>query len=450
MSKQFADGEQMTQVRDSFTMSKDELDQYINMIDSMLQDIGVLKRSASQDGPAAGVQAEAQRPPQPSPLSAANLEKQTQALKQAQNRTVGKTAQPPAAPTTSQPPFPFGAQKSPAGNPEYYGEQRLTQANLVMPPARKKAKTGTGHGSPPVAQQQQPGAAGSSSPQVNAPSPVAVRKPEPPKLTCPEPGCEMNATGFPTEEALAAHRQEEHVKPFENPFSFVQEHMAAAFGLDPQGNPKAPPAPAVTAAAMAASRSKQGQKPGTPMSRAASMQRQGSAAGAKPTDAVGTPGKMAAAKLPPQGPLTPQVPVTEDPWAGSTIDPQDLFSGLGRSLEAVTGGFIPDFGTYRSLTPNDTPESSKDSGVSEGNSDIAEQTVLDIGLNVQGIDGELLWDMGNIDMDVERFGEMPGGFEELYGGGGVGGEAMMFNLEEVQDFDKPWRVDQGLWAEMDL
>ncbi len=88
--------------------------------------------------------------------------------------------------------------------------------------------------------------------------------------------------------------------------------------------------------------------------------------------------------------------------------------------------------------------------MSEGNSDIAEQTVLDIGLNVQGIDGELLWDMGNIDMDVERFGEMPGGFEELYGGGGVGGEAMMFNLEEVQDFDKPWRVDQGLWAEMDL
>ena len=424
----------MTQVRDSFTMSKDELDQYINMIDSMLQDIGVLKRSASQDGPAAGVQAEAQRPPQPSPLSAANLEKQTQALKQAQNRTVGKTAQPPAAPTTAQPPFQFGAQKSPGGNPEYYGEQRVTQANLVMPPARKKAKTGTGHGSPPVSHQQQAGAAGSSSPQVNAPSPVAVRKPEPPKLTCPEPGCEMNSTGFPTEEALAGHRQEEHVRPFENPFSFVQEHMAAAFGLDPQGHPKAPPkpspgtpgvsAPAVTAAAMAASRSKQGQKPGaTPMSRAASMQRQGSAAG-----------------KPQQGPLTPQVHVMEDPWAGSTVDPQDLFSGLGRSLEMVTGGFVPDFGTYRSLTPNDTPESSKDSGVSEGTSDIAEQAVLDIGLSVQPLDGDLLWDMDNINMDRFDAGDL-----DLYVN-----DPMMFPLEELQnDFSKPWRVDQSLYS-MDL
>lgn len=57
-------------MQDAFSMSKDELGQYMKMIDSMLQDIGVLKRSASQDGPAAGVQADGQRPCQPSPLSA--------------------------------------------------------------------------------------------------------------------------------------------------------------------------------------------------------------------------------------------------------------------------------------------------------------------------------------------------------------------------------------------
>lgn len=432
----------MTMVREPLTISRDELDQYINMMDSMLQDIDMLKRSASQDGPAAGVQAEVQRPPQPSPLSAANLEKQTQALKQVQNKTVGKTAQPPAAPTTAQPPFQFGLQKSPAGNPEYLSEQRITQANLVIPPARKKAKTGAGQASPPATQQQ---AVGAPSPQVNAPSPVAVRKPEPPKLTCPEPGCEMNLIGFTTEEALNAHRQEEHIKPFENPLGFVQEQMAAAFGLDAQGNPKATTkpsnqgAPVPAAAAMVASRSKQGQKPGaTPMSRGASMQRQGSAAGAKPGDSAGTPGKTMPAK---QGAGTPLAPALEDPWAGSTVDPQDLFSGLGRSLEAVTGGFLPDFGTYRSLTPNDTPESSKDSsGVSEPTSDIHEQTVLDIGLTVQGLDNDLLWDMDNINMD---------NFESVADADMYMHDPMMFSLDDMQtDFSKPFRVDQSLYTDL--
>jgi hypothetical protein len=390
VAKQFVDGENMTQLRPSLTMSNEALDQYINMIDSMLQDIGVLRRSASQEGLA---QADGQRPPQPSPLSAANLEKQTLALKQAQNRTVAKTAQPPAAPTTSQPPFQFGVQKSPAGNPEYYGEQRVTQANLVIPHARKKAKTGAAQASPSLTQQQAPG---SSSPQVNTPSPAAVRKPEPPKLTCPEAGCEMSSTGFPTEEALNAHVQEEHVKPFENPFGFMQENMAAALGLDAQGKPMVSPKPSsqgITAPApapMSISRSMQGQKPGaSPMSRGASMHRQGSVAGAKP-------GAMATPK-PATG--TPQAPAMEDPWVHSTVDPMDLSAGISRSLESITGTLVPDYGTYRSLTPNDTPESSKDSGVSEPTSDIAENAALDIGLSFQPLDNDLLYDLNNINME---------------------------------------------------
>ena len=32
-------------------------------------------------------------------------------------------------------------------------------------------------------------------------------------------------------------RQEEHVKPFENPFGYLQEQMSATLGLDAQGNP---------------------------------------------------------------------------------------------------------------------------------------------------------------------------------------------------------------------
>lgn len=430
----------MSQLSDSLTITKEELDPYISMMDSMLQDMEVFKRSAAQEAAGGGAQAATQVPPQPSPLSAANLEKQTQALKQAQNRTAGKTAQAPAAPTTSQPPFQFGAQKSPAGagNPEYYGEQRVTRNDLVMP-ARKKAKTAAAHASPPVVQQHTPS---SASPQVNVPSPVAVRKPEPPKLTCPEPDCEMNSVGFSTEEARNMHLQEEHIRPYENPQAFVREHMAAAFGLDPQGNPKVVPkssGPGVSAvstpaaAPMSLNPSKQGQKPGAPpMSRGGSMQRQGSAAGAKAGETVGTPGRNATAK---QGAGTPQIPA-DDPWTNSTVDPQHLFAGLGPQLDTVNGTFVTDFSMYRSLTPNDTP-SSKYSGPSEENSDITEGAMINIDLHLQSLDNEIVYGVDHFGMDNWASPDM-----NLYTN-----ESMMFPMEDMQtDFSKPFRVNQDLYA----
>jgi hypothetical protein len=432
----------MSQLKDSLSISKDQLDQFINMIDSMLRDVTITTK-VNQEGAVPGAAA---RPPQPAPLSAANLEKQTQALKQAQNRTAAKTGQPPAAPTTSQPPFQFGVQTSPAGNPAYYGEQRITQENLQIPPARKKARTGAAQASPPMSQQQ---GAGSSSPQVKATSPIAVRKAEPAKtsmLMCPEPGCEMNSISFQTEEALNAHRQEEHIKPFENPYTFVQEQMAAALGLDAQGLPPKQEISTPTAPPMSSSLSKQGQTPrikpdpaAAQMSRGASMRRQGSAAGSKPGETVGTPGR--------NGPIrndrTPRLgdgrlPVAKqevDAWANSTVDPQNLFANLGHSLDAVTGNILSDYGTYRSLTPNDTPESSKDSGASEPTSDIAEGVALDIDLAwQQPIDNDLLWDLNNINM-------------EPFDSDMIGGDSLQFPLEDMAtDFSKPFQFDTSMFS----
>ncbi|KAK3898102.1 hypothetical protein C8A05DRAFT_38325 [Staphylotrichum tortipilum] len=81
------------------------------------------------------------------------------------------------------------------------------------------------------------------------------------------------------------------------------------------------------------------------------------------------------------------------------VDPQDLFQGYGRSLESVTGSFVPELGMNRSVTPNDTPESSKDSGMSEPNSDITEGTSLDIDLEWPSIDNDLLWNTNSINME---------------------------------------------------
>jgi hypothetical protein len=101
---------------------------------------------------------------------------------------------------------------------------------------------------------------------------------------------------------------------------------------------------------------------------------------------------------------------------------------------------VPDFGTYRSLTPNDTPESSKDSGVSEATSDIAETAALDIDLQVQPLDGDLLFDMTNFNMENFESPDM-----DMFTN-----ESMMFPLEDMQhDFSKPFRVNQELYS-MDL
>lgn len=386
------------------------------MMEGMLQEVWRGNHASASSAPTGG-----QRPglggptPAPAPLSAANLEKQTQALKQAQNRSMARAGQPPAAPTTAQPPFPLGAQTSPAGNPEYFGEQRITQANLSIPP-RKKAKTAAAQKSPPMAQQQ---AATPSSSQVKATPLTAGMKAEPAKapskLTCPEPGCEMSSTGFQSEEALNAHRQEEHVKPYENPHGFLREHMSAGLGLDAQGHPKAVPKPSgqeatpLAAPPMSASVSEQGQAPGSkikpgpaPMSRGASMQRNSSAAGGRPSQSAGTPGRTSTPRLgdakTPAGKEEAGAPgtVADDLWLGSTVDPQDLFAPVSSALEQVSGNIMSEFAQYVSLTPDDTPESSKDSGASEPTSDIPDHSALDHDLNMQLDDSDFLWNMDEL------------------------------------------------------
>jgi hypothetical protein len=266
----------------------------------------------------------------------------------------------------------------------------------------------------------------------------------------------MNSMGFQSEEVLNAHREEEHVKPYENPYGFLQEQITSALGLDAQGQPK--PAqqlnsqePAALAAPpMSASVSKQGQTPrskpesaATPMSREASMRRQGSAAGAKAGEVVGTPGRNATPRVgngrPPAGKQeipAPQATVTEDPWSNSTIDPQNLFAPLGKALDYVNGNVMADFGTYRSSTPNDTPESSKDSGTSEPTSDIPEGSTLDIDMSLL-LDNDLLPDMDKINMEG-----LEGLDSDLFGA-----ENLDYLLDDmVTDFSKPFQFDSSLYS----
>lgn len=449
LARQFKDNEKLTQQKDVLSITVADLDQIIAYLGAFKAEMAVAFRTAHGLG-----QVPQPAPEGPAPLNAANLEKQAQILKQAQNRAGNKAAQPPPPPTTTQPPFAFGAKKSPAGGPTYLNKPTVTADNLHLPPPRKKTKTGVQQTSSPATQQ-----ATVPSPQTKPPSPELKRQPPPEPVKpeaktypCPELDCESHQTpGFYSEEALQAHIQEEHVKPNEDPFRFVNENLAFALGLDKQGNSKMLPNGSAqdsqAAPPMSLSLSKQGQTPmskpdfaATPMSRDASMRRQGSSAGTPDRSGIkseNTP-RLADSKLPSarQESETPQMTVADDPWANSTIDPQNLFATFA-PLETLPGSLASDMAMYRSLTPNDTPESSKDSGASEPNSDISEGMNLDIDLNWQPMDGEVLMHMANFNME---------GFEPLDSEIMDDDNFQISSFDDMNDFSKPFHFDTSLYS----
>ena len=479
LKKLFRDPE-MTQLRDEFSISPKEIEQARLMLSSMVKDLSdrfpkmkkpEAAQSQSQSTAAAQPSATSQPPASTSvPLTAASLQQQQQQLNKMHQRSNSRSSHTPAAPTSSQPPFQFGA-SSPHGAPAYIGKTAITQDNLHLP-ARKKQKP---NNNAPVPGQSTPGS--NSSPQVTkAVSPEIKRqqaetKPQvKPTLICSELDCDRHDVGFDSEEALKLHRQEEHIRPLENPLQYAQEPLASMLGLDSQGRSKKPAAPAtqepVTAPAgakMMAASSRQGQTPNvkgestpaaTPMNRQVSMNRQASAAGVKSSPqpkAKVDSAKDALAKVQAMQKENKQQssqPVQEpfvDPWANATIDPHDLFQPF-QGFESGAGGAISDMNVYRSITPNDTPESSKD-GVSEPNSDISDGVALDINLDIFDeswmpfgpSDSALLYNTESFNVNTE--GDLPM-LDNTQ-------SALDFSWDDMVDqsaFDKPFAFDPSFYS----
>lgn len=419
---QFSDNEQMQVLKDKFSVRSSDIDQARAMLESMAKDLaasmmksGMLKpagqaqqtQAASQNQTAQQAQALAtpqqqNQQGQPIPLNAANLEKNTQALnKMNQQKSTAKANQVPPAPTAAQPPFPFGA-SSPHGNPSYIGKPK--DMNLQLPPVRKKQKlAGQQPGQTPQGATPSPKTSKNASPEMRRPP-----EPAKPVFLCKDPECATSPVGFPSEQALQNHVEEEHVKPKEDPIKFVKENLALALGLEPDGSLKKTQKPvAETATAMSTTTSKQGQTPvniaGTPMSQGTVMKRTGSAA-SKAQDAKSA-GKadVAASK---QGDGKPAdataAPARIDPWANCTIDPQAFIANLGWEKGIGLPNIVSEANMYRSLTPKDTPESSKDSGASEPNSDISDSAALDIEVywrNYENFDSDLLLGLNGTNLE---------------------------------------------------
>ena len=381
--KQFKDVE-MTQPRDTFSIQPSEVEQARVMLSSMVKDLSdrfpkMKKPEGAQAQPTSAAQ-----PAQPpaattAPLNAANLQQQQQQLNKMNQRAGNRTTQAPAAPTSTQPPFQFGA-TSPHGAAKYSDTTPpLTQENLHLP-ARKKQRPNSN-----APAQGTPGS--NASPRTSKPvSPDVKRQQVPdtkpkPSLSCPEPECERLQLSFDTQEALKNHTEQEHVRPLADPAKYAHDKLASILEWDTQKSkkPEGPtPTPTPTTAKGATPKSKGETTPAadaTPINHQVSMSRQGTASGkgAEPSKAnvadQKTPGKPVAKET--------------DPWAENTIDPLAIFQNIAPESGAL--GAISDMSVYRSITPNDTPESSKD-GISEPNSDVSEGVALDINLDIFGDD----------------------------------------------------------------
>ncbi|KAI8634638.1 hypothetical protein F5Y19DRAFT_485646 [Xylariaceae sp. FL1651] len=468
--KQYADGDKMTVLKDKFSISPDDLDRVRGMLESMAKDVAThwphgMKKNMSQQNSSesAPPQGSSMRPGpsagQPAPLNAANLEKQTQALNKMHQRSNSKTGQPPAAPTNAQPPFSFGAQ-SPNGQPTYAGKPAVTQDNLQLPPARKKPRTGAGPGlnGPNTSPQVQK----LSSPEMNKrPTSTEMKQaPVKPQFQCMEQSCEFYSIDFGTEEARRKHVEEEHTKPAEDPMKFVSDSLAEALGLDVNAKLKKMPVAggnAPSPGSVPGDVSKQAQTPLgraeiMPTSRGSPMGRQSSTTGSRPNELIKTIAGKVGTPKPDSGmkPVDSTTPTTVagggampqlvgSEVMGTTIDPQDLFSTV-TGLEMGGGGAISDMNVYRAITPNDTPESSKDSAASEPNSDLSEGVALNLTLDM-GFDtwhpfaGGQYVDLDSANLDL-------GDVDNL-----TGSAFPDFTWDEVNpDFSKPFSLDTSLYS----
>ncbi|KAI0429186.1 hypothetical protein F5Y09DRAFT_264741 [Xylaria sp. FL1042] len=460
--RQYADGDKMSVLRDKFSITSADLDSTKGLLESFVKDLstyfpGMMKKTASQQNtseqatPQGGSTRPGAQTTQPAPLNAANLEKQ-QAFMKMHQRNGSKAGQPPAAPTTAQPPFPFGAQ-SPDGQPTYAGKPAVTQESLQLP-ARKRPKTeakaGTGSGQNGSNANASPQVLKLSSPEISKRQATAEMR-QAPQFTCSDQYCESRSIGFPTEDALRKHIEEDHIKPEEDPFKFATDSLAEVLGLDTNGKlKKTPTTGGNTQSPVDISKTSQTPaiKAEPSNSRDAPMNRQASTSGLKPNELIKTTAGKAGTPKPDSGSkagdaITPIAaanvsaapPMAGGELIGATIDPQELLSGV-TGLEMGGDGAILDMNVYRAITPNDTPESSKDSASSEPNSDVSEGVSLNVTL-----------DMGFGTWDPFASGHEPptldlGSVDNMAGLSYPG-----FVWDEVTpDFDKPFALDTSFFS----
>ncbi|KAL8728502.1 MAG: hypothetical protein Q9166_005324 [cf. Caloplaca sp. 2 TL-2023] len=362
------------------------------------------RNNASQPGEQQQNQPQPQQVPpnqEKAPLNEANLEEQQNLLKAQRAASVQRVhsaygSRAPAAPTSEKPPpFPLGPQ-SPHGIPHQYGPTTLTADQLVLPNKRRRSNN------------HQPSAGSTPIPAHD--TPVAKSSPLGPKLASPEvqkapvpqmsfkcgiSDCQSGQKGFATQAELEQHNIDIHEPKelvIDDPFEFALESMRVALGLDESGKSK-PQTETLEAPKMKTSLSAQShaavkREASTPMSRAATQ------AGPSPvSNLLKTPQASSNLKSPAsdaskgkngKGPTTSPKETTPppfDPWAGSSISPEDITSAWSSLVDLNSMSFT---NLQKGLTPSSTLSSGNEKSEknSPRTSDISENDAVKISLDV--------------------------------------------------------------------
>jgi hypothetical protein len=416
LQQQFRDAE-MTQPKDTFSIKPTDVEQARSMLGSMVKDLSdrfptMKKPDVAQAQSAISSQTQQSTAAPTVPLNAANLQQQQQQLNKLHQRSGSRSSHTPAAPTSSQPPFQFGGASSPLGPngvPQYAPKAAaIKQEDLHIPARKKQRLPAPTNNSTPV--QNIP--ASNASPQVNKSlPPEAKRQPIPdsrpkPSLCCAETDCDRHQVTFETEEELKAHTEHEHIRPLQDPAKYAREQLATMIGLNSQGQPQKPDGPASTIVNSTIDGTLIHRHEGTPAGTNTSMNRQISSS-RQGNSNLKPPSEAAKNNLTDLKNSIQETVYEADPWANSTISPYDISQNFA-AFESGASGAISDMNVYRSITPNDTPESSKD-GLSEPNSDVSEGVGLDINLEIFddtwqpfASDADFLADMNSFNVNGEQ------------------------------------------------
>lgn len=447
LSQQYSDKQDFNPA-DQLTLTLDEIKEHTNTIKQALMTIiQRVKSPVDQAGGHRQISAvQETNEPTTSTLSATNLHQRQLAIQNARQATHQKNVsnRAPAAPTSPQPPFTFGAQ-SPQGLAKYPDKPNgLTQDKLSLPSTKRRkgnqvtTVTATSASAPGISKPAQANKGTSIDAQLALP--VS-------RIKCPLPNCQSSEKGFGTQIELDAHAFEFHgpkEPPIEDPLQWTLQQARLGVGLDETG--KLMPRP-------------EQDVPGTPKMKASELEpaqqlnKQESSAlmarapiGRSPVFHLKTPQATVGIKTPSSEAkssdmdgkiVEPHIsektsqkslPSSPDPWASSHIPP----AVINHSWPGLSD--VSSIGPWATIQNALTPASTQSSGKSEKNSprisDISENDIVKISLIVEDdrewaniFEDQIYGDMKALNEDRDQLDmdwETAFGLEESAGSGEIG------------------------------
>lgn len=431
---------------DQLTLSFEEINEHTNTIKQAL--IKIFHRVKSPtDQPTGQRQISVEQETNDSAtatLNATNLHQHQLAMQNARQATFQKnytSNRAPAAPTSPQPPFTFGAQ-SPQGLAKYPDKPNgLTQDKLSLPSTKRRK------GNQVTATTATPAPGIPKSAQANK---ITILDAQPAALAsrikCPLPNCQSSLKEFGTQIELDAHASEVHgpkEPPVEDPLQWTLQQARLGVGLDETGKSMPRPeqevlgTPKIKASESEPAQHLNKQESSTLMARAQT--------GRSPVFHFKTPQASVGNKTPSpeakssdmDGKITEQhtsektfqksLTSSPDPWATSHIPPA-VINNSWPGLPDVS--FIGPWTTIQNaLTPTSTQSSGKSEKDSPRISDISEHDAVKINLFVDDSewanmsDDQIYGDVEALNEDKDQLGmdwESAFGLEELAGSGEIG------------------------------